>query len=58
MHRRTVVAAGLASLVPTLGAGRAGAADWPERPVHIVVPYAPGGPVDLVARLIGDKLGA
>lgn len=31
-------------------------AAWPERPVRVVVPYAPGGPVDLVARLIGDKL--
>ena len=31
---------------------------WPERPVKIVVPYAPGGPVDLVGRLVGDKLGA
>ena len=54
MRRRTVLAAGAASLL----AGRAMAADWPERPVRIVVPYAPGGPVDLVARLIGDKLAA
>jgi len=29
---------------------------WPERTVRILVPYAPGGPVDLVARLIGDRL--
>ena len=54
MRRRTVLAGGAASLF----AGRAMAADWPERPVRIVVPYAPGGPVDLVARLIGDKLAA
>jgi len=32
-------------------------ADWPERPVTLVVTYPPGGTVDLVARLIGPKLG-
>lgn len=29
---------------------------WPSRPVRIVVPYAAGGPVDVVARVIGERL--
>jgi tripartite-type tricarboxylate transporter receptor subunit TctC len=54
MRRRTVLAFGAASLLT--GPARAG--DWPDRPVRVVVPYAPGGPVDLVARLVSEKLGA
>ena len=30
---------------------------YPARPVHVIVAFAPGGPVDTVARLIGSKLG-
>jgi tripartite-type tricarboxylate transporter receptor subunit TctC len=32
--------------------GLASAQSWPSRAVHIVVPYPPGGPVDLSARLL------
>jgi tripartite-type tricarboxylate transporter receptor subunit TctC len=34
----------------------AAAAGWPERTVRIVVPFAAGGPSDLTARLMSDKL--
>jgi tripartite-type tricarboxylate transporter receptor subunit TctC len=31
---------------------------WPSRPIHLIVPYAAGGPVDLSARLIAPPLQA
>jgi tripartite-type tricarboxylate transporter receptor subunit TctC len=41
----------------TLVAPHAAAADapWPARPIHLVVPYPPGGPLDTVARLTAQK---
>jgi len=39
-------------------AGSSQAAGYPERPVRLVVPFAPGGASDFVARIIQDKLGS
>ena len=48
----------LASLLLLLAAtGMARAQDaYPSRPVHVLVPFAPGGAVDIVARTLGDEL--
>lgn len=37
-------------------AGAAQAADWPARPITILVPYAAGGSTDILTRLVGQKL--
>ena len=41
-----------------LAASPALAQQWPERPVKLVVPYQAGGNVDIVARVVGEKLQA
>jgi tripartite-type tricarboxylate transporter receptor subunit TctC len=37
--------------------GRPAVAAWPERPITAIVPFAPGGGTDGVARILADQLG-
>jgi tripartite-type tricarboxylate transporter receptor subunit TctC len=39
-------------------AGIARAADYPSRPIHLIVPYAAGGAADSVARVVAKRVGA
>lgn len=54
MNRRTLLAT-LAATPLLPGAARA-QAEWPTRPVQIVVPFVAGGPSDIVARSIGARM--
>ena len=40
-----------------LAAAPAAAQSWPTRPVKVIVPYATGGPADVYARFIAQRLG-
>jgi tripartite-type tricarboxylate transporter receptor subunit TctC len=53
MHRRTLLATALALSV---AAPAAWAQAYPNKPVRLVVPFAPGGTTDIVARVVAEKM--
>jgi tripartite-type tricarboxylate transporter receptor subunit TctC len=53
MKRIVLVAA---SALGTLFAGASLAQSWPAKPIHLIVAFAPGGPADIAARLVAQKM--
>jgi tripartite-type tricarboxylate transporter receptor subunit TctC len=51
---KTIVAAACAGFFAL--AGSAGAQDWPTRPVTMVIPFAAGGPTDVLGRIVGARM--
>jgi tripartite-type tricarboxylate transporter receptor subunit TctC len=52
--RRLIVA--LTLVLAALGPGPAGAQSYPMKPIRVIVPFAAGGAVDVLARLVGAKM--
>src|SRR4029077_1831518 len=44
------------AVVSALATFPAQAADYPNRPIHVVVPWPPGGPTDAVARVLSQEI--
>jgi tripartite-type tricarboxylate transporter receptor subunit TctC len=53
----TVLMFGAVAVLQCIALPRASAQDWPTRQLTMVVPFAPGGPVDVVARIQGQRMG-
>jgi tripartite-type tricarboxylate transporter receptor subunit TctC len=54
LTRRTLLGAGTALLaLPSLARAQS---DWPARPVRVIVPFPPGGSVDIIARVLQPRL--
>jgi tripartite-type tricarboxylate transporter receptor subunit TctC len=61
LMRKRIIAALMGTLALGLLAARVPAyaqEGWPSRPLTMVVPFAAGGPVDLLGRIVGQYLGA
>ena len=55
MHRLVLAMTAIAAISGC--AGNAAAQSFPSRPITMIVPFAAGGPTDVIARVIGERMG-
>ncbi len=58
VSRRTLIASLAAMPAAPFLSTLARAADYPDRPIHLIVPFAPGGNADIVGRIAGELIGS
>src|SRR3954454_10033634 len=52
MKALRVLLTGLSVLLPAVAAAQ----DFPSKPIRLIVPFPPGGPNDIIARLVGQRM--
>ncbi len=57
MNLRSALIVWLAGVTVLIASAASNAAEFPARPIRVVVPYAAGGPTDILGRLVADFLG-
>ena len=56
ISKRAVLAAAAGLVATGLAAAGAAAQGYPTRPISMIVPFAAGGPTDVIARIVGDHM--